>query len=329
MAQDKKKKRVAIFCHRGLGDGVVSLVLPNNFHQNGWDTALYHDTMVNLQLWAPHLPILAYPEDRKIPSIIEENDLILAFHNATCPFLHQLIRLGKAKKPGDIRVFYPYPTKRIFTQPYYEDTFLQPDLSIVENFYRFCRDVMGLEKTTRANGMSGLDGLVWKKYPKRVVMHVASSRASKNWPIKKFASLGKKLQKEGYEVAIISGTAEKQEPYLPLRKEGFSVPVTDTLSGLMAYLYESSYFIGNDSGLGHAASSFGHDTVTIARRQTVGNFWRPGWANNRYVTPSPYIPNISGFRFRDLYWQSLVSVRKVAKAFSSLASASAERRKWL
>ncbi|MEL7431906.1 MAG: glycosyltransferase family 9 protein [Chlamydiota bacterium] len=312
------KKKLAVFCHLGLGDGVVSTILSNNFHQNHWETVTYHDTMLHLQSWFPHLPIACYPQIASIPQILEENDLILVFQNDTHEFVLELIKEGKKQAPEKLRVFYPYPSKNIFHSPYYNDSRINPTISFVDNLYLFCKELIGLDKTTKNNGMIAPRDAIFKKHEKRVVMHIASSRAGKNWPIKKFLALGRRMLADGFTVALLAGIEKLQKPFFPFEKEGFLVPKLFSLHEVAKYIYESGYHIGNDSGLGHLASAMGIDTVTIARRKTVGLFWRPGWGNNEYVTPLSIIPNISGLRIRDTYWKNLISHKKVYRHFLKL-----------
>lgn len=312
------RKKVGVFCHGGLGDGIVSMVLSNNFHLNHWETHTYHNTLRSLQSWFPHLPICAYPEKSDPSKWIDEFDLLLVFHNDTHPFVLDLIEEGKSRSSEKVKVIYPYPSKRIFQNPYYRDAQFNPSISIVDNLYFFCKKVMNLEKTTKNNGIIAPRQFELQKHKNRVVFHVSSSREGKNWPIEKFVSLGKKLQKEGFGVSILAGIEEHQKPFFFLQKEGFSVPSFRSLSELASHIYESGYLIGNDSGLGHMASSMGLDTVTIGRRKSVALFWKPGWGSNTYITPYTWIPNFSGWRFRDQNWKSLISVKRVYRGFKKL-----------
>ncbi|MEM8629215.1 MAG: glycosyltransferase family 9 protein [Chlamydiota bacterium] len=312
------KKKLAVFCHKGLGDGLISAVISNNFHQNNWDTHTYHNTMGSLQSWFPHLPFLPYPHSDAIAGVLSHYDLIVAFDHRTDPFLQKLIQEGKRQVPEQVRVVYPYPTKSIFQLPYYEDVQMQPEKSFVENLHNFCKEVMGLEKTTKNNGIIAPRDVRFRQYPNRVVFHVSSSREGKNWPIKKFIWLGKRLQKEGFTVAVLAGLEKEQAPFFFLEKEGFLVPRITSLHDLAKYLYTSRYLVGNDSGLGHLASALGLETLTIGRRKTEGLLWKPGWGQNIYLTPSSYIPNISGLRFRDTYWKRFISKRRAYRAFQRL-----------
>ena len=90
------------------------------------------------------------------------------------------------------------------------------------------------------------------------------------------------------------------------------------LDELAAFLYESGYLIGNDSGLGHLASALGIPTLTFCRRKTWANMWAPSFHKNIVLTPYSWIPNISGFRLRDKQWKRFISVGRAIRAFNKL-----------
>ena len=60
--------RAGVFCHNGLGDGIVMLVLPNHLHLNGWQVQMYQNTIGSMQNWFPHLPVRPYPKLEEWPN---------------------------------------------------------------------------------------------------------------------------------------------------------------------------------------------------------------------------------------------------------------------
>ena len=311
-------QKAAVFCHNGLGDGIISLVLSQNLHQNGWKVDTYHNSLDRLQAFFPHLPILCYPSSDHISDIIERYDLLLVFQNDTFNFVFDLIERGKNNYPEKIKVIYPYPTKGILLKPYYEDSLLDASIPILENLVTFCKELLHLDKTTKNNGFIAPRNLIFRKEKKRVILHVASSRPGKNWSITKFLELASKLKGEGFEPVIIAGSKSDREKYIWIEDKGFKLPLFHSLAELTSYIYESAYLIGNDSGLAHLASCMGLPTLTISRRKTVAKFWKPSWSPNKIVVPSSWIPNISGFRLRDRKWQCFISSEKVLSEFSAL-----------
>jgi heptosyltransferase III len=101
--------------------------------------------------------------------------------------------------------------------------------------------------------------------------------------------------------------------------ENLDVPLFSGQSEMTAFICESGYMIGNDSGIGHLASCLGLPTVTICRSEQNGRFWRPSWAPGKLITPYKWIPNLKGLRWRDQHWKTWISVRRVLDNFLSLA----------
>ncbi len=314
------KQKAAVFCHNGLGDGIISLILSNNLHQNGWEVDTYHNGMQNMQSYFPHLPLLKYPSIKDISEILNRYEYFLVIHNDTHDFIHELIEKGKEQDSKKIKVIYAYPNKRVVFNTYYEDSCIDPMISVAENFQKFCKEILRLAKTTKNNGFIAPRNISLKKHIKRVILHVSSSRPGKNWPIEKFAAFAQKIKKKGFDPVIVAGSKEDAKPYKWMEKKGFILPEFESLGQLTDYIYESGYFVGNDSGLGHLASCMGIPTVTISRRKMVARFWRPNWAPGKIVVPSSLVPNISGFRLRDRKWKWFISVSKVYKAFRTLCS---------
>jgi len=309
--------RAAVFCHKGLGDGVVSLVLSNNLHLNGWQVDTYHDSMGSMQNWFPHLPIVSYPSIHDIEKILHQYEWFFVFHDDCNEFVQKLISEGKRRIPDQLKVIYAYPSRGIVHELYYQDAQIDPDLSLAESLRIFCETILLLPKSTRSNGFVFPSELAHRLYKKRIVIHPTSSRAGKNWTKDKFVELAGLLFQQGYEPVWIIGPKER-EAWGRLNS-GFPMTEFASLDELAHYIYESGFMIGNDSGIGHLASFLEIPTVTITRRKALAKLWAPSYVAGAIVTPPSWIPNISGFRLRDRHWQKFISTRKVLRAFKRLA----------
>jgi ADP-heptose:LPS heptosyltransferase len=199
--------------------------------------------------------------------------------------------------------------------PYWSEGKFDGNQSLADNLATFCKAVLHLEDVTKQNGMTPPYPIEAGLFARRVLIHPTSSKEEKNWSRKKFLRLAKELEKRGYEPKFILSQDEKkiwgevEAPYFP------------TLDALAAYVLESAYFIGNDSGIGHLSSCLGLPTVTLCRTLRTARFWRPSWSRGEILTPSSYVPNIKGFRWRDRYWKELISVRRVLKTFNHFQDA--------
>ncbi len=311
--------KAAVFLHNGLGDGIAWLVLPNNLHLNGWSVDTYQNALQPLQGWFPHLRIMSYPSLADLPRILSMYDYFFVANNDTDMFVQALIREGKKKFPERLKVIYMYPSKNIVNEPYYADCLTDPSLSVSDNLMLLSEKILHLPKCTRNNGFIPPDGLMYRKHEKRVLIHPTSSREGKNWPKDKYVKLALHLKERGFHVVFLPGEKEGWQDVVDL---GFDVEIFGSLDSLSRYIYESGYLIGNDSGLGHLASALKIPTLTFCRRKTLANLWAPGFYKNEVVAPSCWIPNIRGFRLRDVHWKKFISVNKALRAFDRLLSSS-------
>lgn len=307
----------AVISRDGLGDGLVALILAHNLHLNGWDVTMYQKGICDqLQAWLSHINLKKGYSVDDVEDMLKKYDRIFIFYCEKDPFTHQIIEKGKKIDELKVTVINPCFSKNIGNQPYYEDSLFDPELSIVANMEKFCREVLRLPKTTKHNGIVPAEHLKYQKNKKRICIHATSSREGKNWPIEKFTELADQMRKDSYDPVFIM-SKEEQEKCLSSIKD-FSFPIFANLIELASFIYESGYFIGNDSGVGHLASCLGIPTITLTRGKRISKLWRPSWTEGKVIYPNPMIPNISGLRLRDRYWKNFVTVKKVLDSFYQL-----------
>lgn len=201
--------------------------------------------------------------------------------------------------------------------PYWEKGRFDGRIPFADNLHAFCRDQLQLPLAAKNNGIAIPPSVRPRCFPNRVIIHPTSSRAGKNWPASKYLALADRLEEEGYQPVFIL-TEQERAGWPDLRR---AAPLFPSLDLLAAYVAESGYMIGNDSGIGHLASCLGLSTVTICRNLLTARFWRPSWAPGAVITPPAWIPNIKGLRLRDRHWQKGISVRRVVNAFLQQAAA--------
>ena len=310
------KPTAAVFCHNGLGDGVISLVLSNNLHLNGWHVDTYQNMIGPMQKWFPHLPVIPYPSIQMMEQILHQYEWFFVVHNDTSEFIQKLIVEGKRRFPDQIKVIYAYPSKRIVHEPYYQDAQIDPSKPFAESLRLFCEQILHLPKSTRSNGFIPPAELRHRFNQQRVVIHPTSSRSGKNWTKEKYVEVARALKAKGYEPVWIIGPQERDD----WDGCGFEMPEFLTLDALARFIYESGYLIGNDSGMGHLASFLNVPTLTVTRRKALARLWGPSYSNSIIVTPNPWIPNISGLRLRDRHWKKWISTHKVLRAFDRLVA---------
>lgn len=294
----------AVFSCRGLGDGLISLVLSNNLVLNGHPTTTFHPFFDSLQSWFPTLPLKPFPQDPE--ALIAQFDRIFIFHE-TSPWMQEILSICLKKYRDKTTVIN-------VIEPFREEARFDGNISFLDNIYNFCSKQLKLPVATKSNGIRPPSALIGQRHPNRVVLHPTSSRAGKNWPRRRFLKLYDALEKRGFEPAFVMSKEER----LHWDPEGRRAPDFNTLEEVSAYIFESGFFIGNDSGLGHLASCLKVPTLTLARKRAFSRFWRPAWTPGALVFAPTWIPNLKAFRLRDKYWKYLIPVRQVLTAFEGL-----------
>lgn len=311
------RPKAGVFCHNGLGDGVNCLVLSEQLFLNGWGVDTYQNSIGSMQNWFPHLPVQSYPKIEELQRILDTYEWFFIVQNDTCEFVKTLIAEAKKKCPEKVKVLYLYPSPNIVNERYYLDCLTDPKKSIADNLLRVCEKVLQLPKITKNNGFTPPEGLTPQKFPKRIVIHPTSARATRNWPKDRFVKLALHLKNEGYQIVFVPGANEIAN-WQDVKKLGLEVMDFPNLDALSRFIYESGYLIGNDSGLGHLASALKVPTLTLCRRKAWANMWAPSFHKNVVITPSSLIPNIRGLRLRDRHWKKFISVGKVLRGFKVL-----------
>lgn len=300
--------RAAIFCAKGLGDGLVSLVLSYNLHLNGYETFTFSDKLVSLQSWFPSLLIKNYPDQKDIEEIFSFFSKIFVSYSSDDPLIQNLIQLGKKKYKDKIFVLNPSYSRRFKKVPFYKDCFFSNNISVVENIYMFCSKILQLRAVTKKNGIVSPYKILKKK--ERIIIHPAGSKKGKRWPLKKFLEFAEKLKEIGFMPAFVVGEKER-DLYKEIERKGFLLKSFSSIEKLATFVSSANYMVGNDSGVGHLCSCLGLSTLSITKSKRTSCLWRPGWEKNLLVYPSFFIPNIKFFRIRDRYWKNFVSLKKV------------------
>ena len=146
-------------------------------------------------------------------------------------------------------------------------------------------------RATPDNGFRPPPELTHRKHKKRVVIHATSGHPARNWPERKFLKVARWLEGEGYEPSFL--------------------PLFPSLEQLSSYLYESGFFLGNDSGPGHLASLLEIPYLIIGRQERHMRHWRPGWGKGAIIVPPKWVPNWKGLRLRDHKWKTFITSKNV------------------
>ncbi len=169
--------------------------------------------------------------------------------------------------------------------------------TMVDNIVTCLKTLFGIEGSPD-NGFRPPKGVVHRRYPKRIAIHTSSGNPFRNWPEEKFKTFARWAESKGFEPVFLS-----------------KFP---SLEDLTSFIYESGYFLGNDSGPGHIASCLKIPHLIIGRDEKHMRHWRPGWSRGIIMTPPRWIPNWKGFRIREKFWSSFISSRSVINCFNDM-----------
>lgn len=271
--------KICVVPAQGLGDFVIFHIA--SFHLQKMGHEVITITRHQLGKWV---------KDYQFATEILPCDAIFLQHDNT-PFAEKIRKNDHVYTfLGSYRPEKHAPLKKGF------DYVANPNLTMVDSVILSLKELFNIEASSD-NGLRPLPGLVHRKHPKRIAIHTTSGELKRNFPEKKFKAFANWAEKEGFEPVFL--------------------PLFNQLEELASFLYESGYFIGNDSGPAHLASSLGIPNLVIGKQVKHLKIWRPGWGNGSVLTPPKWIPNLKGLRFRDKYWKTLITSKMVIKSFKN------------
>jgi heptosyltransferase III len=320
------KEKIALITSFGLGDSLIFLIIANNLQRNGYEVTCYSNMLVQMQSWIPNVKCLPFPDIKP-----DGFDLILSDANS---ILTKNKNLDDAAKDA---VFFSMAgsrsTKKLYADhaarlkhtprlarlanasgmllKHTKDNDLYcPENNMVENTVIFCREVLMLDNATPENGITPPADLLLRKHQRRVIIHPLSTNEQKNWSAKQYLALAEKLKQKGFEPVFITSPKER-ETWESLVNGKFELPLFPSIAELAAFVYESGYMIGNDSGIGHLASNLGLPTISIYNSRDHYR-WRPGWSEGIVIKPC-WLWRL----FPKSSWRRFISVRRVLNTFST------------
>ncbi|WP_245623779.1 glycosyltransferase family 9 protein [Paraburkholderia nodosa] len=185
---------------------------------------------------------------------------------------------------------------------------------MAQRFAAFAAVHFELKTVEISNGIRAPLEFQHRRYAQRVAVHPEASTADKRWLARRFIGLSQRLGGEGFAPEFVVADSERKH-WLPLASVAPPLCSFQDTADLAAWLYESGWFIGNDSGLGHLASALGIPTLTVFRRRRVAQRWRPGFQRGEIVLPPWWVPTAG---LKEKWWRESISVRRVHRAFLTL-----------
>jgi len=324
---------VALVPSLGLGDSLIYLTVANNLARAGYRVTMLSNHLAHFAGWLPNIGVVPFPKPEHTQALCDAYDLVLSDCGSIVASLDE-DALSLARRfvfVGTLRVKSAYihdHGARLRQRCGVDKAELMrplaacagplrvvddPCVSMVEQAVAFCQTKLGIENACVDTGFQVPQAYRLRCNPRRVMLHPTSYNAKKNWPIEKYVRLAHRLKQQGYDPQFVLSPRERQA-WSPHIGDAFLIPHFADTRELAAYLHESGYVIGNDSGVGHLAAAVGVPVLTVYRKRRDGFCWRPGWGNNEVVRP---FISLGALRTA---WMLFLSVARVERAFKRLVT---------
>jgi hypothetical protein len=278
---------VAVTLPAAIGDSLIGLVLVNNLIRNGYRPVVFGWVAEQLEAWFPQITV-GYPA-----AYAGAFDTVIELRRTD--FGPTLSHTGKTICVDNLPEF-------------------GGSKHMVDRLADIGASVFGLRDVTRSNGLVVPPGVQRSRYANRVVIHPTGSHPEKMWSREKFLTLAQALSHARLHPTFL--VAPREIAAWPgSTVHDHEIHALSRLEEVATWIAESAWFIGNDSGLGHLASSIGVPTLTLFMRRGLARAWRPGWGAGDIVLP----PNVLPFgNLKERFWKQLLSVNRVMAHFQAL-----------
>jgi heptosyltransferase III len=277
-----------------IGDSLLMMTIARNLQQNGIAVTIFGRQIQSLGAWFPEIETLDDLAAEDLTTKLAGFDRVIQMHRNK-PFV--------GLEQYHPRVSFLDHICRVRSSE-----------SMADRLAKFCVDEFGLAGADKSNGMTPPPGLQHRKYPLRVAIHPTASTADKCWLPARFIRLAIRLRELGFSPEFVVAPQERAD-WLYIERFGLKLPDLGSLDNVATWVYESGWFIGNDSGIGHLASSLHIPTLSLFMRRGIARTWRPDWGTGQVLIGSTYLP--TGF-LKERYWKYMLSVRQVSRAFEQL-----------
>jgi ADP-heptose:LPS heptosyltransferase len=337
LPQDWTARRVAVLLSPALGDALVMMIVAHNLARSGADVTVYGSQAMALRDWFADVPRLtiascALPTDvatashgdgaRSIASgstadasspVVGGAQVIVAPPAAAArealAVFDVVVQLHRQKPIADLDTVHHCA---VVLEPVFG---LPTEAAMVDRMQAVCRTLFGCTDARRENGLQAPAGLQRRRDLRRVAIHPMASTTDKCWLPARFIALANRLRADGFAPYMILAPHERAEWAPRLAQAGVPIVEADSLSALAAWIYESGWFIGNDSGIGHLASNLGVPTLSLFMRKGIARTWRPSWGVGRVLIGSQGIPT---GKLKERLWKYALTVARVRQAFIAL-----------
>lgn len=287
-------KKIAFVMSPRLGDCLLSMIVTHNLRRHGFAVTSFNNHLAALRGCFPNEDIQPYPDEATGRKILSQFDLLIYMADYNVAF-------ESDRWHPNMVILDDY---QLYHRP----------MSMVDIQLAVCREIFGLTDLVKTNGFKAPAHLKFRAHSRRVVIHPSASTISKQWLPNRFIALAQQLKAENYQPVFVLAPTEKSQ-FSWIMSHHLDYIADANLEFLSQFIYESGWFIGNDSGIGHLASNCGIPTLSLMCRQSVKRRWQPGWAPG--IALLPWMPLIIRPWKRN-FWKYFISVHQVMAAFHKL-----------
>ena len=290
---------VAVPGGQGLGDNLLEMVLLENGQRAGLQVTMFCSRMCELRSWFPQHTIAPTLQPEELNQTLADFQMIL-FPKA----------LPKTPWAGA-------GAGRAIADHWFDYGGLyRENVNRAEDMAHISSQVFELNQPTLSPEITPPASLKHRQYQKRVCIHPTSAELSKNWLPQRFLALAERLQTKGFDPVFIMSAGERKS-WQPIIADRFPLYGFADVEQCATFVYESGFFIGNDSGGGHLASCLDVPVLSIHGRKGKARVWQPGWGQVEVVTP---LLNVIGGSLRQHLWKYFLSVSAVERGFTRLVN---------
>ncbi len=295
----------------GIGDSLLMHIISYHLQQLGHHVTTFSDSLPSFGSWLPGFCFRKQPTLSDIESLPSLYDALFLQHDNSPKAIH----IAQLRTSSSCQIYQLYgqyhPSKHLPFNPTY-DLLFHREKSVASNLVLALQYFFPSLLPTKANGMTPPSSLSYRKFPRRVAIHPLGKDPKNLWLKHRFLKLQEKLSRQGYEpISLLSPSEALDWPEPTFRPH--------SLEMLASFLYESGFFIGNDSGPAHLASCVQIPHLVIGKSPKHLRLWAPDWLQGELITPPPFLPQWVGMCLRDCYWPHLISTRYVINKFKNIA----------
>ena len=284
--------RIAFISSHRLGDTLLGMIVVNNLRREGFAVEVFSQVVFGLKEWFPGITVFPFSE----------------FKNRASTYQH--IWVERPNRRIDLTDC-PQTKSNVVLK---ESPLYRMALPMSTIHQLICQYELGIAHPVVENGLVIPESAQATKDPQKIIIHPTSSSRLKNWKMQGFIQIGRLLQDQGFDPEFIVAPQDVNIP-IRLREAGLNCYSHSDLGSVARRLCTASWFIGNNSGIGHLASNVRTPTITLfALPRRVGR-WQPCWAPATAVLPalSEKIPEL----LRHIIWKHWITPEGVLAAFQN------------